>query len=69
MISLDDVKDEVVNVALSDDNEMAHAREDRLYLDVLKAIAGGCKNPEELAQAALLTQKVNFPRGYYGYRI
>lgn len=45
------------------DPESAHAAEDALYRDVLRAIASGeCTNPRLLASAALESQEVSFPR-------
>ncbi len=44
------------------DNEMAHIYEDKLYLDVLTAIAGGATNAAELASEALRTQELAFER-------
>ena len=62
-MDLDTVFRKVAEIALLlDDNEIAHAKEDRLYLDVLKAIANGCKNPEKLAEIALTTQNLDFTR-------
>jgi len=45
------------------DYEAAHAAEDRLYVELLGAIAEGkCRNPKACAKAALATQKMDFPR-------
>jgi hypothetical protein len=44
------------------DYERAHDTEDRLYIDVLQAIANGADNPRELAAAALATLKIAFAR-------
>lgn len=46
------------------DPEAAHALEDDLWEDVLRAIAAGADEPEKLAREALLTQEVKFPRWY-----
>jgi hypothetical protein len=48
--------------ALSHDPEAAHSHEDRLFLDVLKAIANGERNPDELAAEALKSNDIDFPR-------
>ena len=48
----------------SDDGEYAHRQEDRLYRDVLQAIAGGVQNPSELAKAALESEDLTFDRFY-----
>ncbi len=44
--------------------ERAHAEEDRLHRDVLRAIAEGCANPSELANAALATEHLALDRHY-----
>lgn len=44
------------------DAEKAHALEDALYQDVLRAIADGAEKPQELAAAALAAFEINFPR-------
>jgi len=46
----------------SGDSEMAHNLEDILFEDVLRAIAGGVENPSDLADAALRSRKIKFPR-------
>jgi hypothetical protein len=49
------------------DHEQAHRLEDRLYKDVLAAIAADPKAPgttARLAKAALETQHLNFKRWY-----
>lgn len=64
----DEVKQrvEVVrNLALiEDDNEVAHAAEDKLWEDVLCAIADGVRNPIELATEALKTREISYQRWY-----
>lgn len=45
------------------DYEMAHSLEDKLYAQILTAIARGeCDDPEECAHIALTTQGLDFPR-------
>lgn len=44
------------------DDEAAHSEEDELRTDVLKAIASGCENAQELAETALLTEEMDFAR-------
>jgi hypothetical protein len=45
------------------DHELAHSLEDRLFRDVLTAIAAGTSdNPEELAAAALRSHDIDFHR-------
>jgi hemerythrin-like domain-containing protein len=50
--------------AKADDPEVAHSKEDALYLDVLRAIANGAKNSKELAKEALKTESIDFSRWY-----
>ncbi|WP_146126630.1 MULTISPECIES: hypothetical protein [Burkholderia cepacia complex] len=40
----------------------AHGLEDDLFLDVLKAIASGARNPVELAAAAIKSADLNIKR-------
>ena len=48
---------------LRNDPEQAHAEEDKLFADVLEAIANGkAEEPRGLARTALGTQKIKFPR-------
>jgi hypothetical protein len=51
---------EIAAVAI--DYEVAHSKEDDLHADVLAAIARGATNAQELAQAALKTEEIEFPR-------
>lgn len=44
--------------------EKAHMEEDRLYCEVLKAIAAGAENPAGLARAALATRHLGIERFY-----
>lgn len=46
------------------DYECAHGSEDAFHKDVLKAIAQGAPNAAELAQIALLTTDIEYPRYY-----
>lgn len=45
-----------------DDDEKAHAYEDKFHHDVLKAIAAGAENAQELAGLALKTLELKFER-------
>ena len=45
-----------------DDPEVAHAQEDQLFAEVLKAIAAGAPNAQEMAQAAIKSLDLKFPR-------
>ncbi|HEY8591907.1 MAG TPA: hypothetical protein VIL42_03470 [Sphingomicrobium sp.] len=49
---------------IADLTERAHMEEDRLYRDVLEAIARGVANPEKLARAALSSRRLNLDRHY-----
>jgi len=42
----------------------AHVLEDELFLDVLKAIAAGAKNPKELAAAAIVSADLEINRWF-----
>ena len=44
------------------DDEAAHDLEDKLYVDVLEAIAAGHAEPEALAHLALESKKIDFSR-------
>lgn len=47
------------------DDESLHARQDALFVDVLRAIASGeSEDPATLASAALLVTEVKFERWY-----
>jgi hypothetical protein len=54
--------DEIDEIA--DLPELSHVEEDRLYCDVLEAIASGATNPAALARAALRTRHLDFDRFY-----
>lgn len=54
--------DEIDEIA--DLQERPHVEEDRLYLDVLGAIAAGAENPAALARAALTTRHLGIERHY-----
>jgi len=44
------------------DYEVAHGLEDKLYIDVLTSISKDPSNAQELAKAAIKTQKFDFER-------
>ena len=44
------------------DVEVAHLIEDKLFTDVLVAIASGADNPQELASEVLKSKEIDFPR-------
>lgn len=49
---------------IADLHERPHVEEDRLYRDVLSAIAAGADNPAALARAALATRYLDIERHY-----
>ena len=64
-MTVDDVQARVARIdATADLVESAHKEEDRLYYDVLKAIAEGASNPAGLARAALATHDLGLERYY-----
>lgn len=63
-VSAEDIREAVRQIRVESYAPKAHAREDELYLDVLKAIASGAQNPAELAAEALKTQEIHFDRWY-----
>jgi len=54
--------DEIDEIA--DLQERAHMEEDRLYCDVLQAIAAGAEHPADLARAALASRQLTLDRYY-----
>lgn len=50
--------------AIQDDDERAHALEDKLWKQVLRAIANGASDGQALAAAAIKTKKLKFCRWY-----
>ncbi len=65
MISVDEIRQRVLDIDdRSDDSEAAHRAEDRLYRDVLRAVAAGAPNAAELAKAALEANELLFDRHY-----
>lgn len=63
-MKIKEVRERVASIARMQDNEGAHIREDRLYVDVLTAIANGVNNPTELSKAALEAKELSFTRWY-----
>lgn len=49
---------------MADDQETAHKAENELHRDVLRAIAMGAQNAAHLAELALTTADIRFPRWY-----
>lgn len=67
MISIEYVQNEVEQIRQTvnrRDNEVAHAREDGLLLEVLDAIADGHPKAQELAREALKITKIYYTRWY-----
>ncbi|MBA3576601.1 MAG: hypothetical protein H0W39_03150 [Sphingomonas sp.] len=61
----DEVRQRVAEIdEIADMQEEAHREEDRLYCDVLKAIAGGADNAAGLARAVLATRHLALDRHY-----
>jgi hypothetical protein len=66
-LTVDDVHGRIAEIAKIVDagnNEVAHGEEDRLWEDVLEAIADGHEQPRALAIAALSTCELDFARWY-----
>ncbi len=64
-MTVDEIRARVARIdATADLVEKAHREEDRLYHDVMRAIAGGASNPTELAEAALATKDLGLDRYY-----
>ena len=61
----DEVRQRVAAIDdIADSAEKAHIEEDRLYCDVLEAIAAGAVNPVGLARAALAARNLDMDRYY-----
>ncbi len=64
-MTVEDVQARVKEIdEIADLVERAHADEDRLHRDVLRAIADGADNPVGLAHAALSTEHLALDRYY-----
>ncbi len=63
MITLGTIQKRLEEIrACIDDPENAHSLENDLFLDVLEAISNGSSNAQELAEAALKSTELEFPR-------
>lgn len=66
MKTLQDVKDDVEAIkhyaGKNRDPEAAHSMEDDMFVDVLRAIADGAPNAQEMAREALKSVALDFPR-------
>lgn len=61
----DEVRRRVAEIdEIADLTEEAHMEEDRLYRDVLEAIAAGSDKPADLARAALAAKHLGLDRYY-----
>ncbi len=61
----DEVRRRVAEIdEIADMPEKAHIEEDRLYCDVLEAIAAGADNAADLARAALAARHLGLDRYY-----
>jgi len=64
-MTVEEVRQRVAQIDdIADDGERAHRDEDRLFCDVLKAIADGAPDPAGLARAALESRDLDFDRNY-----
>lgn len=63
-MKIEDVKERIKEIkAEIYDPEVAHSKEDKLYFDLLWAIAKGkVENPQELAKEVIKTSRLDFPR-------
>lgn len=61
MITIEEIEKAIETMKV-DDPEKAHSTEDWIYHEVLLAIIEGAENPKELANAALRTDEIDFPR-------
>lgn len=50
--------------ASAGDPEAAHGMQDKLFSEVLRAVANGHPDARELAAAALIAREIEFPRWY-----
>ena len=62
-MTYDEIKARIAGTAVHDP-EAAHADEDALYLDTLRAIADGAENPQKLAKWALVAAGIPYTRWY-----
>lgn len=63
MLTVEDVEKRVAQIAsVASDDEVAHIKEDGLWLEVLHVIAQGSPLSRELATAALKTRELDFAR-------
>ena len=62
-MTVDEIKARVEEIARErDDDERAHGMEDKLWEDVLQAIAEGHSAPAEIARQALASRAIKFSR-------
>jgi hypothetical protein len=64
-MTVDEIRARVAQIdETADLVEKAHREEDRLYREVMRAIADGASNPAELARAVLATEELGLDRYY-----
>lgn len=62
-MTCDEVRKRVAEIAdIIWDDERAHSMEDRLYVDIMRAIIAGASDPQSLCYEALKTQDLDFAR-------
>jgi hypothetical protein len=68
MKTIQDVKDDIEAIkhyaCNKNDPEMAHGMEDDMFIDVLRAIADGAPDAQELAREAIKSVLLDYPRWY-----
>jgi hypothetical protein len=63
-VNLTEIRERLAQIDSSKrDPEVAHGQEDRLFADVLRAVAEGTAGPDE-AREALKAEEIRFPRWY-----
>lgn len=64
-MKIEEVKEKVKELkVLAGNPEVAHQKEDELYIAVLRSIASGSRSVRTLAKEALEARKIDFPRWY-----
>ncbi len=65
LMEVDEVQRDLDKIRETDNPVYAHRLEDDLWLRVLMAIAGGeCESPATIAEEAIKSQQIEFPRLY-----
>lgn len=64
-ITIKEIRERIAKIEASTDDEFQHREEDRLFVDVLRAIAEGEVDfPEKTAMEALKVLSIDFERWY-----